>query len=87
MEQQINCRPMDVCASSMTITVEGGRICSVRVEDGCSGNSRGLSALLEGMEVEEAIHRMEGIRCGSKLTSCPDQLAQAMKEWKKSKQK
>ena len=53
---------------------------SVQVTGGCSGNLQGLSALLRGMKVEEAVARMEGIRCGSKATSCPDQLAQALKK-------
>lgn len=53
---------------------------SIQVEGGCDGNLQGLSSLLKGMKVEEAIQRMEGIRCGAKPTSCPDQMAQALKE-------
>ena len=53
---------------------------SVQVMGGCSGNLQGLSSLLKGMKVEEAIQRMEGIHCGAKSTSCPDQIAQALKE-------
>jgi uncharacterized protein (TIGR03905 family) len=63
----------------MTIEVEEGIIRSVEVLDGCNGNLQGISRLMEGMTVEEAIRRMEGIRCGRKSTSCPDQLAQALK--------
>jgi uncharacterized protein (TIGR03905 family) len=51
----------------------------VQVVGGCDGNLKGLSSLLAGMKVEEAVQRMEGIRCGGKPTSCPDQLAQALK--------
>ena len=52
---------------------------SIQVEGGCNGNLKGLAALLKGMKVEEAIQRMEGIHCGAKPTSCPDQMAQALK--------
>jgi uncharacterized protein (TIGR03905 family) len=65
----------------MTITLEGQTINDVTVENGCDGNSHGLAALLRGMDVDEAVRRMEGIRCGYKPTSCPDQLARAMKQW------
>ena len=60
--------------------MEEGVIQSIQVEGGCDGNLKGLSSLLNGMAVEEAIQRMEGIRCGGKQTSCPDQMAQALKE-------
>ena len=71
--------PTGVCSRKMTIEVEEGIIRSVAVLDGCNGNLQGISRLMEGMTVEEAIRRMEGIRCGRKSTSCPDQLAQALK--------
>ena len=72
--------PRGVCSQQMTIEVEQGTIQSVAVLGGCSGNLQGLSSLLRGMKVEEAIQRLEGIRCGRKATSCPDQLAQALKQ-------
>ncbi|MDR2791591.1 MAG: TIGR03905 family TSCPD domain-containing protein [Tannerellaceae bacterium] len=84
MKQQITYRPSGVCASAMTITLEGETISDVSVENGCDGNSHGLAALLRGMDVEEAVRRMEGIRCGYKPTSCPDQLARAMKQWRQN---
>ena len=71
--------PKGVCSRGMEIDVEGGVIQAVRVNGGCSGNLQGISSLLKGMTVEDAIARMEGIRCGMKSTSCPDQLAQALK--------
>ena len=71
--------PRGVCSRGFQIQVEEGVIQSVRVEGGCDGNLKGLSSLLRGMKVEEAISRLEGIRCGPKPTSCPDQLAQALK--------
>lgn len=73
--------PKGVCSRKMTIDVKDDIIQSVRVEGGCSGNLQGISRLVEGMPVEEAIRRMEGIRCGWKNTSCPDQLAKALKKY------
>ena len=71
--------PKGVCSQMFQIQVEDGVIQSVQVAGGCNGNLKGLSSLLRGMKVEDAIQRMEGIRCGMKPTSCPDQLAQALK--------
>ena len=71
--------PKGVCSKKMEIDVEDGVIQAVRVVGGCNGNLQGVSALLKGMTVEDAIARMEGIHCGFKPTSCPDQLAQALK--------
>ena len=71
--------PKGVCARQFTIEVEDGKIGDIAVVGGCSGNLQGLTALLKGMSVEEAVRRMEGIRCGFKATSCPDQMAQALK--------
>ena len=73
-------RPRGVCSQPMEIEVEGDRIKHVKVTGGCSGNLQGISRLVEGMEIREAISRMEGIRCGFKPTSCPDQLAKALKQ-------
>ena len=69
--------PRGTCSRHFQIEVEEGVIQSIQVEGGCDGNLQGLSSLLK---VEEAIQRMEGIRCGAKPTSCPDQMAQALKE-------
>lgn len=77
--ETIKYSPRGVCSRKMEIDVEGGVIQAVRVVGGCSGNLQGISSLLKGMAVEDAIARMEGIRCGMKPTSCPDQLAQALK--------
>lgn len=71
--------PRGTCSRAFQIEVEEGVIQSVQVVGGCDGNLKGISSLLRGMKVEEAIQRMEGIRCGPKATSCPDQLAQALK--------
>ena len=71
--------PHGVCSRAFQIEVEDGIIQSVQVVGGCHGNLQGISALLKGMKVEEAIARLDGIRCGAKKTSCPDQIAQALK--------
>ena len=63
----------------MEIETEGGIVKSLKVTGGCDGNLKGIASLIEGMEIEEVISRLEGIRCGRKPTSCPDQLAQALK--------
>lgn len=71
--------PKGVCSRKFIIEVEDGMIQSLEVVGGCSGNLQGLSALLRGMKASDAIRRLEGIRCGMKNTSCPDQIAQALK--------
>jgi len=67
------------CSSAIDLEVKDGIIESVSFMGGCNGNLKGISALVKGMKVEDAIARLEGIRCGFKNTSCPDQLAQALK--------
>ena len=76
---KITYTPRGVCSKLFEIQVEDGVIQSVKVLGGCSGNLQGISSLLRGMPVQEAIARLEGIRCGMKPTSCPDQIAQALK--------
>ncbi len=70
--------PKGVCSSSIDIEVENGIIQSVSFVGGCNGNLQGISSLVRGMQVDEAISRLKGIRCGFKSTSCPDQLARAL---------
>ncbi|MDH6305807.1 uncharacterized protein (TIGR03905 family) [Parabacteroides sp. PF5-5] len=69
-----------VCSNKIIIDAEGDIIAKVEVIGGCSGNSQGIVSLLKGMNINEAIKRLEGISCGRKGTSCPDQIAQALKE-------
>lgn len=66
------------CSSAIDLEVENGIIKSVAFTGGCHGNLQGISRLVEGMKVEDAIARLKGIRCGFKPTSCPDQLARAL---------
>lgn len=74
--------PRGVCAQRMLIDVEDGIVQDVKVVGGCSGNLQGISSLVKGMPVDEVIERLEGIRCGMKPTSCPDQLARALRAYK-----
>mgnify|MGYP002688450514 CR=1 FL=1 len=74
-------KPKGVCSQFMEMEIEDGKIHGLNVMGGCSGNLQGISSLLKGMPVQEAIQRMEGIRCGMKSTSCPDQMAQALKQF------
>ena len=69
-----------VCSHSMTVKLEDGIIRDVRIEGGCNGNLQGISRLVVGMTAQDAIERMRGIRCGMKPTSCPDQLAKALRQ-------
>lgn len=71
-----------VCSRSIDITLDDDNIIrEVIYHGGCSGNTQGVSALIVGMPAEEAIRRLSGIKCGFKPTSCPDQLAQALREY------
>ena len=67
------------CSREIAFEIEDGKVKNVQFFGGCNGNLKGIGALVEGMDVEEVIRRVEGIRCGTKVTSCPDQLAQALK--------
>ena len=68
------------CSQQISFDLEDGRIHNVQFVGGCNGNLKGICALVEGMDAKEAISKLEGIRCGFKPTSCPDQLAQALKQ-------
>ena len=78
-------KPQGICASAIDVEMDGTIIRSVKFTGGCDGNHKGLCALIEGMEAQEAIKRLRGITCGFRNTSCPDQLAKALKEYKNSK--
>ena len=68
------------CSSHIELEVEEGIIQEVFFWGGCNGNLQGISRLVKGMKVEEAISKLEGIRCGNRVTSCPDQLCRALRE-------
>ena len=67
------------CSREITFTVEDGKVTNVQFFGGCNGNLKGIGALVEGMRIDDVIARVEAITCGMKSTSCPDQLAQALK--------
>ncbi|XOQ44589.1 MAG: TSCPD domain-containing protein [Clostridium sp.] len=66
------------CSSEMVIELEGDVIRSVKVIGGCDGNLKGICSLVQGQKAEDVIRKLQGIRCGFKSTSCPDQLAKAL---------
>ena len=70
-----------VCTRRITFDVKDHKLTNVHFEGGCAGNTQGVARLVEGMDIDEAIRRLDGIRCGFKPSSCPDQLAQALKEY------
>ena len=67
------------CSREIVFEVENGKVKNVQFFGGCNGNLKGIAALVEGMDIDEVISRVEGVTCGPKATSCPDQLAQALK--------
>ena len=79
MTQELQFSPRGVCSRRIDITLTDGIVTAVKFHGGCSGNTQGLAALAVGMPAEEVIKRLSGIRCGFKPTSCPDQLAEALK--------
>lgn len=73
-------RNTGTCSQAVTFELEDGIVKNVCFEGGCHGNTQGICRLVEGMTAEEVIRRLEGIRCGFKAASCPDQLAQGIKQ-------
>jgi len=80
MPQRFVHQNQGTCSSSVEFVIDEGKIRSVSFSGGCNGNLQGISRLVEGLEVEEAVRRLSGIRCGDNPTSCPDQLARALME-------
>ncbi len=74
-----------VCSTEIHIDIENNTIKTVEFVRGCPGNLFGISKLVEGMNIDDAISKLEGIKCGNKDTSCPDQLSKALKEYKNKK--
>ena len=72
---EVSLKPRGVCSRSITMDLEDGIVRNIRFTGGCPGNTVGLARMLEGMEAEEVVRRLKGVRCGFKPTSCPDQLA------------
>jgi len=79
-------KPTGVCSSEMIFEIdENDIIQDLKVINGCNGNLKGISALVKGMKVDDVIEKLSGILCGFKSTSCPDQISQALKEYKARK--
>ena len=76
-------KPTGICPKQINIELDGDIIKSVEFVGGCAGNTAGISSLVKGMHVDDVVSKMEGITCGYKKTSCPDQLAKALKQAKK----
>ena len=72
------------CSQMIYFDLEDGKVKNVQFMGGCNGNLKGIGQLVEGMDVDDVIARLEGTTCGMKRTSCPDQLAKALKEAKAS---
>ena len=78
----VDSRHSRFCSREINFEVEDNKVKNVQFVGGCSGNTQGVARLIDGMDIDEAISRIEGIQCGFRPTSCPDQLAQALKEYK-----
>ena len=83
--ETIHYRPRGVCSRAMEIDVEDGVVLAFRSVGGCNGNLKGIGQLVRGMKIDEVIDRLSGPTCGPKATSCPDQLAQALREYTQKK--
>ena len=76
---QFTYKTKGTCSQMISFEIENNKVKNVSFLGGCNGNLKGIAALVEGMDMDEVIARVEGVRCGMKATSCPDQLAQALK--------
>ena len=83
--EKLEFKPSGVCSQKMIVEIEDNKIKKYQSIEGCPGNSLGIGALVVGMEVDEVIKRLEGIKCGFRPTSCPDQLAKNLKQYKENK--
>ncbi len=81
---QYTYKPQGVCSMQMIFEIDNNIIKSLKIIGGCPGNTVGVSKLVEGKNIDEVIEMLKGIPCGSRETSCPDQIARALEEYKKS---
>lgn len=77
---QFEYKTKGTCSQKIFFDLEDGKVSNVQFLGGCNGNLKGIGSLVEGMKAEDVISRLEGTKCGMKSTSCPDQLAKALKE-------
>ena len=80
MNMQYEYKTKGTCSQRIFFEIEDGKVKNVQYMGGCNGNLKGIGSLVEGIDAEEVISRLEGTTCGFKSTSCPDQLAKALKE-------
>ena len=85
MKMQYIYIPEGVCSTEMVFEIDNNIIKSVKIKNGCNGNLQGISKLLIGMDIDEVISKLRGIKCGFKDTSCPDQIAKGLEEFKSSR--
>lgn len=76
-------RPQGVCSTEIIVDIENNIIKDLQVRNGCNGNLKGISSLVKGMDIDDVISKLKGIKCGMKNTSCPDQIATALEKIKK----
>jgi uncharacterized protein (TIGR03905 family) len=87
MEEKMRYKTSGVCSNEIIFEIdqETNTIASIKFNGGCPGNTSGIAKLVTGMPVDEVIQKLEGTKCGFKSTSCPDQLANALKKWRSAK--
>lgn len=85
MKEHISYTTRGTCSRQIEIDIENGVVTDASFVGGCHGNAQGICALIKGMKIEDVIDRLQGIRCGMKTTSCPDQLSRALIEYKSKK--
>lgn len=83
---QYNYKTKGTCSSNISFEVIDNKLYNVKYTGGCNGNLQGISKLVEGKDIDEVIEKLKGIKCGFKQTSCPDQLATALEEYKNNKE-
>lgn len=86
MIQNLTHKTAGTCSRAIKVAINSNKIESVEFEGGCPGNLAGITALVEGMDIDDVITRVEGIRCGSRPTSCPDQLARTLRSFKEGQE-
>ena len=77
-----NYKTRGVCSSEISLKIEGEILVDILVTGGCNGNLQGIRSLVKGMKLDDVIKKLSGIKCGVRNTSCPDQIAEAIKEYK-----
>lgn len=82
MSERYIYHPKGTCSTEMIFDIEDHKVKNLEVIHGCNGNLKGIASLVQGMDVDEVIKRLDGITCGMKSTSCPDQIAKGLEAWK-----